>query len=381
RRIIKKIKLDGREGVLALLSDSTNSEREGMTPSELSVRETLFRTIGEAPGRVIVAGFSTNIHRNQQIIDACAAAGRKLCVLGRSMEQKFRLARELGYIKSDEGRIVALEELPYLPNREVALLTTGSQGEPFSVLTRMAMGSFKGFEVEPGDTVILSSKFIPGNERSISNLLNGLLRRGARVVHEKNAQVHVSGHAYRGDLRKMIEMTRPKLFMPIHGERRQLDAHRRLAVECGVPWDRTLIIEDGETAEFCRTGISHGPRVETGRVFVDGKGIGDVGPTILRDRMHLGQGGMVVVVLVVNKQSGEIIEGPDLLTRGFALEEKSKVMMEMARKFVVEAYGALSADEKADLTEVETEVTRALRRCFGTTLERRPMIVPIVMEM
>lgn len=378
---LAKLAAYGKRGVLALLSDSTNSERRGHTPSERSIRKNILQAIQDAPGRVVLSGFSSNIHRNQQIMDCVQQAGRKLCILGRSMETNFRIARELGYIRPPEGLLVALDELQYLPDREVALLTTGSQGEPMSVLTRMAMGSFRGFQIQEGDTIVLSAKFIPGNERSISNMMNAVLRKGATIVHHKLADIHVSGHASQEEQKLMIELTRPRFFVPVHGEVRQMTVHRDLAVECGVPRENTRIIEDGQTLEFGEDGMRAGEPVPAGRVFVDGKGVGDVGPAILRDRMHLSSDGMVICVLVVNRQTGDLAGGPDLFTRGVMLEEKGVALLDRAKKAALEAYEALEPEEKADFAEVETEVRRALKKVFDQALDRRPMIIPIAMEM
>ncbi|MBZ0254238.1 MAG: ribonuclease J, partial [Candidatus Methylomirabilis sp.] len=243
------------------------------------------------------------------------------------------------------------------------------------------MGSFRGFQIQEGDTIILSAKFIPGNERSISNMMNAVLRKGATIVHHKLADIHVSGHASQEEQKLMIELTRPRFFVPVHGEVRQMTVHRDLAVECGVPKENTRIIEDGQTLEFGKDGMRAGEPVPAGRVFVDGKGVGDVGPAILRDRMHLSNDGMVICVLVVNRQTGDLAGGPDLFMRGVMLEEKGGALLDRARKAALEAYEALEPEEKADFAEVETEVRRALKKVFDQALDRRPMIIPIAMEM
>ncbi|MBI5886875.1 MAG: ribonuclease J [Deltaproteobacteria bacterium] len=305
----------GSSGVLALLSDSTNVEREGYTPSEREIGTNLDFIIGKAEGRVILAAFSSNIHRIQQVMDAADKHGRKVMLNGRSMVSNVRIARGLGYLKISDGLIVDLKELESIPNQRVLLLTTGSQGEPMSALTRMAMDNHKQLKVRRGDTVILSSKFIPGHEKAISTMINHLYRRGADVIYEKVSEIHVSGHASQEELKLMLNMTKPKYFMPVHGEFRHLVLHTRLAGKVGIPTDNIILAEDGDVVELTHDAASITGRIDSGRVFVDGKGVGDVGAMVLKDRTHLSQDGMVLAVMAINSTTGTLVYGPDIITR------------------------------------------------------------------
>ncbi|HWI41536.1 MAG TPA: ribonuclease J, partial [Verrucomicrobiae bacterium] len=285
----------GEQGVLALFSDSTNVENEGYTLSERSVGEAFAEIFPTCDGRIVVAAFSSNIHRVQQAIDAAAQAGRKVILNGRSMVANVQIARELGYLRIPDGLIVDLRELPRLEPREVCLITTGSQGEPMSALTRIAMNDHKQIRLEPGDTVILSSKFIPGNERTIAELINNLYRIGVEVYYEKVSEVHVSGHASQEELKLLINLVRPRWFIPVHGEHRHLVKHAQLARRTGVPRENAFVAVNGDVVAFSGGECGIIGKVETGRIFVDGKGVGDVGEIVLKDRKHLSEDGMVVV--------------------------------------------------------------------------------------
>jgi len=371
----------GEEGVLALLADSTNVEREGYTVSESYVGEVFNEIFPQCEGRIIVAAFSSNIHRVQQVVDAAARCGRKVLLNGRSMLANVQIARDLGYLSIADDLLMDLKDLPRLPKEEVCMITTGSQGEPMSALTRIAMDDHKQIKLERGDTVILSSRFIPGNEKTISDLINHLYRRGAEVFHEKVSEVHVSGHASQEELKLMINLTRPCFFVPIHGEYRHLVNHSRLARKVGIDPERCILAVNGDVVTFSGDRAEIAGTVESGRVFVDGKGIGDVGTIVLKDRKHLSEDGMVVVFIAINQASGEIIYGPDIVTRGFVFEDESQEYLEETRKIVLDTLAGVNLEVMADWNEVKMEVRRVLRRFFNKTIERRPVILPVILEM
>ena len=371
----------GEQGVLALLSDSTNVEREGFTLSEKSVGEAFDEIFPTCEGRIIVAAFSSSIHRVQQVADTAARCGRKILLNGRSMVANVRIARQLGYLHIPDDLLMDLKELPYMPREQVCMITTGSQGEPRSSLIRIAMDDHKQIKLERGDTVILSSRVIPGNERTISELINHLYRRGAEVFHEKTSEVHVSGHACQEELKLMLNLVRPRFFLPIHGEYRHLMVHSKLARRTGIPEERCLLATNGDVVSFYSDTAAIVEKVESGRVFVDGKGVGDVGNVVLRDRKHLSEDGMVVIIIGMNKTTGGIIYGPDIVSRGFVFEDESQEYLETARCMVVEAIEELSEEMRCDCEEVNTTVRQVLRRFFKKTIERRPVILPVIMEM
>lgn len=370
----------GEDGVLLFMSDSTNVEKEGYTLSEREIGRNLEDVFRRCEGRIIVAAFSSNIHRIQQVMDAADKFGRKVVLNGKSMVANSRIARALGYLKAADGLIVDLRDLDTLPHQRVVLLTTGSQGEPMSALTRMAMDNHKQIKVTKGDTVILSSKFIPGHEKAISTMMNHLYRRGADVIYEKVSEIHVSGHASREELKIMLNIVKPKYFMPVHGEYRHLVLHGRLASTVGIPEENIFVSEDGDVIEFTKDGARRAGKVEHGRVFVDGKGVGDVGEMVLKDRSHLSEGGMVLAVVAINNSTGEIVYGPEIITRGLVLEEGRQGLLDQAKNIVVEALGSVSAEVKTEQLEIKEEVRRALRRFFNKTLERRPVILPVIIE-
>ncbi|MGA7826078.1 MAG: ribonuclease J [Geobacteraceae bacterium] len=371
----------GEEGVLALLSDSTNVEREGFTLSERLVGDALNEIFPLCPGRIIVAAFSSNIHRVQQVVEAAERSGRKVLLNGRSMLTNVQIARELGYLRIPEDLLVELKDLPKLQKNQVCMITTGSQGEPMSGLTRIAMDDHKQIKLEQGDTVILSSRFIPGNEKTISDLINHLYRRGAEVYHEKVSEVHVSGHASQEELKLMINLVRPRFFTPIHGEYRHLVKHTKLAQKVGIPAERCILAVNGDIITYSNGNAEISGTVEAGRVFVDGKGIGDVGNIVLKDRKHLSEDGMVVVIIAINQATGEIIYGPDIVSRGFVFEDESQEFLDETRKIVLDTLAGVNLEVLADLNEVKLEVRRVLRKFFNKTIERRPVILPLILEM
>jgi len=378
----------GERGVLALMSDSTNVEREGYTISEREIGETFEQIFRGCAGRIIVAVFSSNLHRIQQVINVAAKFHRKVLFAGKSMLTNVAIARELGYLSMPENMEVTTRDLSRLTDDRVLLITTGSQGEPMSALTRIAMDDHKQIKIKAGDTVILSSKFIPGNERAITHIINQLYRLGAEVIYEKVSAIHTSGHANQEELKLMLNLTRPRYFIPIHGEYRHLIKHRQLAMRVGFTDDRVLLAEDGDVVEFRDGGNGVTGRisgqVETGRVFVDGKGVGDVGAIVLRDRRHLSEDGLVIVVMVVSGRTGELMSGPDLVSRGFVFEDENAHILEEARKTVLEVVGngnGSGVGGERSVIELETDIRRALKKYFQKVLERRPVILPIIIEM
>jgi ribonuclease J len=371
----------GERGVLALLSDSTNVERAGYTLSEREIGKNLDDIIGKCEGRVIVATFSSNIHRIQQVLDAAHKHGRAVIMNGRSMIANTRIARTLGYLHAPDGLIVDIKELDSIPADLQVLMTTGSQGEPMSALTRMAMNNHHQIKITAGDTVILSSKFIPGHEKAISTMMNHLYRRGADVIYEKVSEIHVSGHASREELKIMLNLVKPKFFIPVHGEYRHLVLHARLAEEVGIPRENIFISEDGDVVEFTATEAVKTGRVDCGKVLVDGKGVGDVREMVLKDRMHLSQDGMVVAIVGMNEVTGTVIYGPEIISRGLVSDTEDNGMMEEARSVVLDAIAGINPEARGETPEVTEEVRRALRRFFNKRLERRPVILPLVLEL
>ena len=371
----------GDAGVLALFSDSTNVEREGYTLSEKYVGEAFADIFPKCRGRIIVAAFSSSIHRVQQVADVAIRCGRKILLNGRSMIANVRIARQLGYLTIADDMLMDLKELGHLPPEQVCIISTGSQGEPMSALTRIAMDDHKQIKLEPGDTVILSSRVIPGNERTISELINHLYRRGAEVFHEKVSEVHVSGHASQEELKLMLNLVRPRFFVPVHGEYRHLVKHIQLAQKVGIPEERCLLGTNGDVISFYADTAAIVEKVESGRVFVDGKGVGDVGAIVLKDRKHLSEDGMVVVIIGMNQSSGATIYGPDLVSRGFVFEDESQEYLEQARSVVVAALEELNEEMRCDCEEVKQAVRQALRRFFKKSIERRPVILPVILEM
>ncbi len=365
------------------MADSTNVENEGYTLSERTVGKVLDELIPACPKRVIVATFSSNIHRIQQIADSAQLAGRKILVNGRSMVNNISIARQLGYLRIPDEQFIELRDLRELPPEEVLIITTGSQGEPLSALMRIATGDHKKIELEEGDTVILSSKFIPGNEKAISDLINNLYRRGAEVFYEKTSEIHVSGHASQEELKLIHNLVKPRYFVPIHGEYRHLVKHTQLAMAMGLPRENSMVIENGQSLEVGPDHFALGEPFETGRVFVDGKGVGDVGNMELRDRRHLANHGMVIVMLAINQSTGSIVHGPDIFTKGFIPEEaeESEVLLEDARLAVCEVLDEFSIEIVSDWEELRVEVRKALRRLFNKRMARRPLILPVILEL
>ncbi len=371
----------GEQGVLAFFSDSTNAERDGATLSEKDIGATLRQIFQECTGRIIIAAFASNLHRIQQVVWLAREFNRKVLLNGKSMLANIRIARELNYLDFEPSDEISLQDLAKFPDQEVVFLTTGSQGEPMSALTRMALRDHKKLKIHPGDTVILSSKFIPGNERNIQNIINHLYRQGAEVIYEKVRDIHVSGHAYREELKLLINTVQPRYFIPIHGEFRHLVKHRQLALDTGMQPEQCPIVENGHILEFSAGNAEINGRVETGRVFVDGKGVGDVGNLVLRDRRHLSEDGLVIASLVISKETKEILSGPDIFSRGFILEETKPEILDEARSIVLETLDRFLAEGfDLDCADLQVEARSQLKRFFQRVLERRPVIYPIIIE-
>ena len=370
----------GERGVLALCSDSTNVGRPGRTGSETEVGAALQGRFAQAPGRILVATFASHIHRIQQVLNLAAACSRKVALLGRSMVANVAVASELGYLKVPDGLLVTLEELGELPARRQVIVSTGSQGETHSAVSLIAAGEHKDVSVGAGDLVIFSSRVIPGNERVIGRAINALLRRGAEVLWEDVAFVHVSGHASQEDLKHMIALTRPRYFMPVHGEYRHLLQHARLAEGAGVPPERVFLVEDGLGLELSKSGARVLAGYPTGRIFVDGKGIGDVGQVVLRDRQLLAEAGMVVVALTIDKISGSVVAGPEIASRGFVYMKESDELMEEVKRAVREALAAREEPEVIDRELIGAIARSAVRRFINQRFDRKPVVIPLVLE-
>ncbi|HEY3489605.1 MAG TPA: ribonuclease J [Candidatus Deferrimicrobiaceae bacterium] len=370
-------RLGREEGVTALFSDSTNVEREGHGLSEAFVGEALSEIFAAASGRVIVAMFSSNIHRVQQVLNAAWRNGRKVALSGRSMVRNVNTAQELGYMKLPHPEVLtSMDRLSELPDNRVVVLTTGSQGEPRSALTLMALGEHKYIKVKPGDTAVLSSKFIPGNERTIFNVINHLFLAGADVLYDSISEVHVSGHATRDDLVRMIEAVRPVHFVPVHGEARLLIRHLRLAQSLGVPIVELAL--NGQILEFTDGMLSRAGELEVNRLFVDGKGVGDVDGFVLKDRFQISQVGLVMVLMAISTTTGEILYGPDVMTRGVVTEHDDEELVAGAREAVLACWEAAGPETRKDYAEFKDEVRRAVRRFFNKRLDRKPVILPVI---
>lgn len=370
----------GKQGVLCLLSDSTNAERPGFTASEKKVGETFEQLFSRADGRIFVATFASNVHRIQQIFEAAVREGRKVSVTGRSMIRVVEVASELGYLDIPEGTLVELDQLDRLPREKSVIITTGSQGEPMSALSRMAMAEHNRISIAPGDTVIISASPIPGNEKSVGKIINQLFKEGANVIYEPHLGVHTSGHAQQEELKLLINLCKPRYFIPIHGEHRMLLKHAELAEATGMAKDNIVIGEIGLPIEFSPEGVQVKERVVSGQVFVDGLGVGDVGNIVLRDRRQLSTDGILIVVVTVNKQTGKVVAGPDIVSRGFVYVRESEELMEAARLKAKDALDSCIAQNQTDWGALKGAVRDSLNRYVWEKTKRRPMILPIIME-
>ncbi len=372
----------GKRGVLALLSDSTNAERPGYTGSERSVGASLREVFRNAEQRVIVATFASNVHRLQQVIDAAAYTNRKLAIVGRSMVNVITIAGELGYLHIPEGMLVELDEVNRLPSHRVAILSTGSQGEPMSALTRMARSTHKKVEILPGDTVVIAANPIPGNEKYVGRTVDELFRLGANVIYGYNggSGVHVSGHGSQEELKLMLNLMKPKYFIPIHGEYRMLRQHGLLAESVGIDRENIFICDLGEVVEIHNGVARKAGKIPVGNVLIDGLGVGDVGNIVLRDRKLLSQDGILVVVVTLSKQDGKIVSGPDIISRGFVYVRESEGLLDEANRIVSGTLQKLTGENISEWASLKTHVKEALGRFLYEQTRRRPMILPIIME-
>ena len=370
----------GKKGVLAMMADSTNVEKAGYTNSEKIVGESLTRIFGKTKGRIIIATFASNIHRIQQIIDAASVYGRKVAVSGRSMENIINVAIELGYIEVEKETLVSIDQINKYNNDQVVIITTGSQGEPMSALSRMAASEHRKINIVEGDTIIISATPIPGNEKLVSKVINQLFKKGAEVIYGSQENIHVSGHACQEELKLMQTLVKPKNFIPVHGEYRHLKQHGELAIKLGLDSKNVVIPEVGDIIEVTRSGIKKNGSVVSGQIFVDGLGVGDVGNIVLRDRKHLSQDGILTVVVTLSKENKTIVAGPDIISRGFVYVRESEGLMDEARDIVRNIL--LDCEEKkiTDWATLKSNVRDELRAYLYEKTKRKPMILPIIME-
>ncbi len=371
----------GSRGVLALMADSTNAERPGYTHTERNVGESFDKLFKSAEGkRIIIATFSSNIHRVQQIINCAERFGRKIAVFGRSMVNVINTAIELGYLNAPSGSIIDIETMNNYPPEKIVLITTGSQGEPMSALTRMAMNDHKKVSITPFDFIIISATPIPGNEKFVTRVVNQLMKSGAEVVYEAMYEVHVSGHACQEELKLMLALTKPKFFIPVHGEYKHLRKHAELAYQMGIPEDNVILAEIGNVIESDGTKMSVVSQVPAGRILVDGLGVGDVGSIVLRDRKHLAQDGLIIVVIGIERSSNEIVAGPDIVSRGFVYVRESEELIVEAKQILTDTLSRCSYAELREWNTLKGKMRDALSDYIYQKTKRSPMILPIIME-
>jgi len=374
----------GDEGVLVLMSDSTNAERPGFTKSERTVGLALDEAFRGAKDRIILATFASNVLRVQQAINSACKYGRKIAIIGRSMINVVSIATELGYLNVPEGMLIDIDDIKRYPGNQILILTTGSQGEPMSALTRMAMNDHRKVEIYPGDTVIISATPIPGNEKSVSKTIDALLRLGANVIHEGSAGVHVSGHASQEELKLMLTLVRPKFLIPVHGEHRMLITHGKIAEELGIPSENIFIGANGQVFEFSQeaTGVAGkvSGKVTAGKVFVDGSGVGDVGNIVIRDRSKLSQDGVIIVVITLDKLKGCVVAGPDIVSRGFVYVRESGQLMVEAKQKVRQTLANCETSKITEWAAIKGSVRDTLSKFVYERTHRSPMILPIIME-
>ena len=370
----------GQRGVLLLMADSTNSEKEGHTPSEKTVGTAFNRVFQSAPGRIVLATFSSNVHRIQQAIDTAIRYRRRVAILGRSMVNVVNISLELGYIHAPEGTIIDIEDIRNYPANKIVIITTGSQGEPMSALTRMAMSDHRQVDIIPGDTVIISATPIPGNEKLVAKTVDNLLRLGANVIHRREEGIHVSGHASRDELRLIHNLIKPKFFMPVHGELHHLFAHAKLAEELGMNRENILVGENGSVFEFTRDSAKLAGRINSGVIMVDGLGVGDVGNIVLRDRRQLSQDGILIVVVTLNRFTGRTASSPDIVSRGFVYVRESEQLMDEARSRVLYILKRCREEQITDWLTIKTNIRDSLAQFLFEQTRRRPMILPIIVE-
>lgn len=367
------------EGVLLLMSDSTYSELPGYTPSERVVGEALERVIADAPGRVIVTTFSSLVSRIQQIIDAAAKHDRRVFIIGRSMSDNVKMALELGYLHSPDGVLARMDELKGLAHNKIVFVTTGSQGEPTSALVRMANRDHKQLKINKGDTVVISATPIPGNEAVVNRTVDNLLKQGARVLYDKILPVHVHGHASQEELKLLLNIVKPKFFVPVHGEYRHLSYHARLALSVGIPEENIFVLEDGDKLEINPQSAKITDKIAASNVYVDGLSVGDIGSVVLRDRRMLSKDGIVMVIIAVNRQTGKLVGRPDIVSRGFVDTREAKDMLDESRDLVADALDH-GSDRLADWSFVNTKVKDTLNKYYYDQTRRRPMVLPFMVK-
>lgn len=370
----------GKQGVLLLLADSTNVERPGYTMSESTVGETFEKLFSEEKNRIIVATFASNIHRVQQVINAAVKFSRKVAVAGRSVENITKVANELGYLNIPDGILIDIDDIDKYPNNKIVIITTGSQGEPMSALSRMAASEHKKVDIRPCDLIIISANPIPGNEKMISRVINQLFKKGANVIYESLADIHVSGHACQEELKLIHSLLKPKYFMPAHGEFRHLKQHSLLAQKLGMDEANIFISEIGNVLEISKDTAKINGNVTAGQVLVDGLGVGDVGNIVLRDRKHLSQDGILTVVVTIEKESGTVIAGPDIISRGFVYVRESENLMEEARNIVKQSLDRCQGNRVREWAPIKASIKDDLREFLYEKTKRKPMILPIIME-
>ena len=370
----------GNKGVLALLCDSTNVERPGYTKSERAVGDSFDALFKGCDERIIVTTFASNVDRIQQVINVAARYGRKVAVSGRSMENALKVSTQLGYMNVPEGTVVPLEQIKSLPKKQVCIITTGSQGESMSALTRIAFSTHRQIDIQPGDRVILSASAIPGNENSIGAVVNELYRKGAEVVNERVGALHVSGHACQEELKIIHALVKPKFFIPVHGEQRHLRVHAKLAQEMGMNPKNILISDIGKVIELTRNSCRINGTVPSGNVLVDGYGVGDVGSVVLRDRKHLAEDGMIVVVVSMSGEDGSVVSGPDIITRGFVYVKESEGLMDELRNIACQTLAECEQRHITDWASIKSEVKGDLSSFLYKKTKRNPMILPVIME-
>ncbi len=372
----------GRKGVLALFSDSTNVDRVGMTPSERAVRERFEQIMAEAKGRVLISCFATSLHRMQIVADLAQEYGRRLCFLGRSMFQNSEIALQMGRLQVPQGLLVPPQDLRSLPRKQIVMVLTGSQGEPFSALARVAVNSHRWVSIDPGDEVVISARIIPGNEKSIFRMIDHLYRRGARVHYQDGGQppVHVSGHGSAEELKLMLNLVRPKYFVPIHGEYRQLYRHMEMAKQLAAVTGNGFLLESGDVLEFDERGARRNGRVPVGRVCIDVGTLDEVGDVILKERRHISEDGIVIPILAINPHTGELEAPPEIVSRGFVPLDEARDLLESARQVVLRTIEKSNLEEVADWGMIKEKIRTALRRHFDQETGKRPMILPVILE-
>ena len=370
----------GNKGVLLMMADSTNAERAGHTPSESTVGASFDKAFHNARSRIIIATFSSNVHRIQQIINTAVRYKRKVAVLGRSMVNVVNISLELGYIKAPEGTMVDIDNIGNYPMEQMVIITTGSQGEPMSALTRMSQSDHRKVGIVPGDTIIISATPIPGNEKLVSRTIDNLLKLGANVVYGRENGIHVSGHASQEELKLMHNLVRPKFFIPVHGEYRHLVKHAKLAAELGMPKENIFIGENGQILEFTRDKGYVAGRVTSGRVLIDGLGVGDVGNIVLRDRRQLSQDGIIIIVVTMDKTSGTVVAGPDIVSRGFVYVREAEQLIEGIKQVSTEAVETSLARHNVDWSMMKNNIKSSVAKYIYDRTKRNPMILPIIEE-